>query len=207
MSFGNCLILYLLDILNIMKVLLFDADGVILKSNEYFSERFARDHSVPVEEIIPFFKNEFRVCQEGKADLKAELEKYLPKWKWDKSVDDFIDYWFTTDAQVNEELFVYIQKLRAQGITCYLASDQEKYRAEYLRNVLGFKQKLDGCFFSCELGFKKSQPEFFEIVVKELNVEPHEIVYFDDEQGNMDTAISVGIDARLYSRVQNLPSL
>ncbi len=56
-----------------MKILLLDADGVTLKKQGYFSDRLSREQNVPVEEIMPFYKNEFRLCQQGKADVKEEL--------------------------------------------------------------------------------------------------------------------------------------
>jgi hypothetical protein len=60
------------------KVILLDADGVVLKKGvEYFSVRFAREYGAPLEEITAFFKNEFRLCQENKLDLKEELAKRL----------------------------------------------------------------------------------------------------------------------------------
>lgn len=185
-----------------MKILLLDADGLTLKKLGYFSERIGRENNIPHEEITSFYKNEFRFCQQGKADLKEELAKYLPKWKWNKSTEAFLLYWFTTDAMADEEVFKEIRKLRSLGIKCYLASDQEKYRAEYLLTKLDFKNRLDGCFFSCDLGFQKSQSEYFLQVIQKLGVQPSDLMYWDDEQKNVEVALRVGIDARLYDNLK-----
>lgn len=182
-----------------MKTLLLDADGVTLKKLGYFSEHFAREQGVPVEDMIPFYKNEFRLCQQGKADLKEEVAKYLPKWKWDRGADAFLEYWFTTDAKADEQVFEVVEELRGKGVKVYLATDQEKYRAQYLLEKLGFKNKFDGCFFSCNLGYQKSEPEYFEKIMQKLGVSADELVYWDDDQKNVDVAKSLGIDARFYS--------
>ena len=190
-----------------MNTLLLDADGVLLKKLGYFSEHYAREYGVPIEEMTPFYKNEFRLCQQGKADLKEELAKYLPKWKWDKSTDDFLHYWFTTDAKTDEHVFDVVENLRARGIKCYLTTDQEKYRAQYLLDKLNFKDRLDDCFFSYELGYQKSEPQFFEKVMQKLGLEATELMYWDDDPKNVDVAKALGIDARFYSNFEEFKSI
>lgn len=188
------------------KVLLLDADGVVLKKYpEYFSERFAREHGVPVEEMREFFKNEFKLCQTGKADAKEEFGKRLPVWGWDKGADAFLDYWFATDVILDEEVLKVVEEYRNIGIKCYLATDQEQYRGAYLWGLVG--TRLDGHFFSHELGATKSQPEFFQQVLEKLNLPASEISYMDDDQQNVDVAKSLGINARFYRTIEDLKEI
>lgn len=185
------------------KIILFDADGVTLLKNGYFSDRLSRDYKIPTEKIIPFFKNEFRICQLGKADLKQELAKYLTEWNWSKSVDDFLDYWFTSDTLADDKVLTQIQQFRGKGYKCYLASDQEKYRAEYIRKNLGFEAKFDGCFFSYEFGYSKADPEFFKLVLTRLDAKPEDVLYFDDEEKNVRSARLDGIQTHLFTSLEN----
>lgn len=187
-----------------MKVVLFDVDGVTLKDNGYFSDRYARDYGVPLSKVTPFFKEVYRECVTGEKDLKEELAAWLPEWKWTKSVDEFVQYWFSSDADVDHLVLAEVEKLRARGIECYVASNQDKYRGEYIRTALGFQSRFDGCFFSHVLGVPKSDPLFFEKVIQELGVAPAEITYFDDDSNNVEAAKSLGIDARLYRSVADL---
>ena len=188
-----------------MKVLLLDADGVVLKKHRYFSDTYAEDYGIPPEKVIPFFKNEFRKCQEGEADLKEELVPYLKQWNWSGSVEEFMRYWFDTDTEVDNEVLDMVQKFREQGVQCYLATDQEKYRAEYIREML--HGELDGFFFSCEVGASKDTPEFFTAVLKSVNVEPGEVTYFDDDQVNVKVAEKMGIDSHFYTDIAALRNL
>jgi putative hydrolase of the HAD superfamily len=187
------------------KAILFDADGVVLKKQaEYFSVRFAREHGAPQEELREFFKTTFLLCQKGQADLKQELTPLLPKWGWDKDPDAFLKYWFTTDVALDEEVLKEVAQLRAKGITCYLATDQEKYRAEYLRKRMGLDGMFDGTFFSCELGFTKSESGFFNAALNQLKLPAADVAYLDDDKENVGVAKELGIDARFYSGINDL---
>jgi len=186
-----------------MKTLLIDADGVLLKKQPYFSKRISMEYNVPYEHMEPFYTGELRKCQIGLADMKAEIARYLPQWNWSRSVDEFLQYWFTTDAIVDESVLQEVRKLREKGVACYLASDQEKYRGAYIWNTLGLKNDLDGSFFSFEVGASKSTPEYFQNVLSTLHLQPEEVAFWDDDQKNVDTAASVGIDANFYRTLED----
>ncbi|KKR07315.1 MAG: hypothetical protein A3B13_02110 [Candidatus Liptonbacteria bacterium RIFCSPLOWO2_01_FULL_45_15] len=219
------------------KAILFDADGVVLKKyKEYFvSQYFAREYKAPSDEINAFFAKDFRTCQRGKLDLKEELAKYLSRWNWPNGVDAFLEYWFTTDATIDAEVMNEVEKIRGNGFKCYLASDQEKYRAEYIVKLLNYKNyetdppsprlrdgsplfesspqvardraeenKFDRFFFSYELGYMKSEPEYFAGILKITGLQPEEFIYFDDDQKNIDVANSLGINAHFYTSIDDL---
>lgn len=182
-----------------MKTLLIDADGVLLKKQPYFSLRISEEYKVPYELMTPFYTGELKTCQIGKADMKEELAKYLPRWNWDKSTDDFLSYWFITDVIPDEAVLLTVDALRAKGIKCYVASEQEKYRSEYIWNNAGLKDRMDGSFFTHDVGALKSTPGYFREILATLGKQPEEVMFWDDDQKNVDVAKSVGIDAHFYS--------
>jgi putative hydrolase of the HAD superfamily len=193
--------------LNSIKILLVDADGVALKKSKYFSEIYSQEYNVPAEKIILFFKNEFRDCQLGKADLLDALPSYLKDWGWQGSVDEFIKFWFESNTIADDAVISKIQELRTRGIKCYLATDQEKYRAGYILDNLGFDKKIDGSFFSFEIGHSKSESEFFQTVLNHLGLNAAEIGYLDDEQENVEVASKLGIQAKLYQNIADFELL
>lgn len=94
---------------------------------------------------------------------------------------------------------------------CYLVTDQEKYRAEYMKKVM-FKDVFDGYFISAELGVTKTDPSFFEKVIAQLQVkyqglDAQDIIFFDDSQSKVNTACSVGVRGELYKNVAQVKSL
>jgi putative hydrolase of the HAD superfamily len=183
-----------------VKAILFDADGVVIKSRaQLFSDRFAEAHGLAISEVLPFFKNDMREAFVGQADIKQSLPSYLHKWHWIRSVDDFLEFWFAAESPRDEEVIAYIDKLRAVGTKCYIATDREKYWAKYLVENVGLGKHFDGFMFSYDIGFEKHDPEYFQEVMKRLGLKPEEVMYWDDDQKNVDVAKGVGIDARLYT--------
>jgi putative hydrolase of the HAD superfamily len=184
-----------------IKALLIDGDGATIKKGKYFSDVYAEEYHISEEKLRPFFKDKFKMCQRGKADLKHEITPYLAGWGWKGTVEEFLEYWFHTQTIPNQPVLDSLKEIKARGIKCYLVTDQEKYRANYISNELRFKEYFDELFYSCDLGYSKSQKEFFEIIIKRLNLKPEEIIYWDDE--DIEMAKEVGINASVFTSFQN----
>jgi len=190
-----------------IKCILFDADGIIINS-EKFSIQYQKEFGVSNDEMLPFFNGDFQECLVGKADLKELVEPWLSKWKWEGTVDEFLEFWFKAEHKIDEEVAEIIKELKNKGIKCFLATNQEKYRTNYMKEKMCFEGLFDHVFSSAEIGFKKPQKEFYEEVLKELKekygIDVDEVLFFDDSQGHIDEARKLGIDARLYEGVEML---
>lgn len=182
-----------------INTIIFDIDGVVLHREMYFSERFSKEFKIPIEKILPFFKNEFQLCLIGKADLKNELNKYTKQWDWQRSVDELIHFWFENENKIDQEILEIVKSLKDKGIKCYLSTDNEKYRVEYILNNLNLKKYFDGIFSSSEFGFSKSQQEFWSEIYKKLNIlDKKEILVLDDDIININSANLFGFNSKLY---------
>lgn len=184
--------------------MLFDADGVTIINETYFSKKLERDFSISTKITEPFFTGEFQKCITGQADLKELLGNHAKEWGWKKSVDELLAYWFKCEHNVSEELIEGIQKVRSMGIKCYLATNQERYRTDYIIDQMGFGKSFDGVFSSANIGYTKPGKEYFQHILGDLEgILPEEIVYFDDSEKNVIAAKELGIDARLYSAYED----
>ena len=185
------------------KILLFDADGVLILPEDMFSVVYARSHGLDPQPFEDFFKTEWKDFVTGKRDLKQHIADNPDLWHWDGTPEEFLQYWFETEDVRNDELIALIESLRDKGVPCYLATEQEKYRAEYMKKVM-FKDLFDGTFITADIGHKKSAPEFFEAAYEQLKATHGElpmsdIVFFDDSQDKVDAATKVGLTAYLYT--------
>jgi putative hydrolase of the HAD superfamily len=148
-------------------VVLFDADGVLTLPEEVFSVVYSRSHGLDPKRFEDFFRNEWKPIVIGKKDLKLSIKENPSLWQWQGDIDDLLDYWFKTEDVRNEELIEVISELKDMGISCYLATEQERYRGEYMKNIM-FKDLFDGYFVTAELGVSKTEPQFFELIIDKL---------------------------------------
>ncbi|HUB93142.1 MAG TPA: HAD family hydrolase [Verrucomicrobiae bacterium] len=190
------------------EIVLFDADGVLILPEEIFSKAYSRSRGLALEPFEQFFRNDWKPIVTGKADLKESIAANPELWQWPGTIDDLLTYWFEVEDVRNEELMELVRELKKQGIQCYLATEQEKYRGDYMRDVM-FKDLFDGYYITAELGVSKTEPKFFQMIIDDLEhrnpgVRPENIVFFDDSQSKVDTAHSVGIDAHLYTDVEQV---
>lgn len=185
------------------KIILFDLDGVLTLAEEVFSVIYSRSRGYDVEPFTKFFTTEWSDFVTGKKDLKQHIEDNNELWKWDGSPDELLKYWFESVNIKNESLLTVVKNLRREGIKCYIATEQERYRTDYIRRVM-FKDEFDGIFSTAEIGYKKNNPRFFENLVNTLGISAESIVYFDDSQSKLDAAKIVGLDSYLYTNVDDV---
>ena len=184
---------------NMIKVVLFDADGVLL-TGTMFSTYLQSHLGLPADIIQSFFDNEFKKCQTGQSDIKDELPKYLKRWGWKKSVDDFLALWFTSEHVIDNRLITYIQTLRRKGINCSVATNQEKNRVEYMQTQMDFTTVFNKIYASAHLGHLKSDRNFFAKVMRDLSsIKKEEVLFWDNSMKNVLVAKQFGINAELYT--------
>jgi putative hydrolase of the HAD superfamily len=63
------------------------------------------------------------------------------------------------------------------------------------QDAFGFEELVDVIVYSHEVGRRKPDPEIYAITCSRLGVEPHEVLFVDDVQENVDGAIAAGMDA------------
>ncbi|SRR6266550_6411696 len=186
-----------------IKTVLFDADGVMILPPKMFSQLYCEEFGVDIEKLVPFYKSaDFKAAMRGELDLKEAITRHQDKWQWRGNMQELLDRWFAAENYPNQELVALVKKLQAAGTPVYLATTQERHRAKYLRQVM-FPNTFDGAFISCDIGFEKSQPEYWKHVLKELTartpgLKPEEIIFFDDSPAHLSPAHQAGVRAVLY---------
>lgn len=191
------------------KVVLFDVDGVLLLPPKLFSVQYCEKYGVDAELQEQFYRTkEFKDSLLGKFDLKEAIRLHDDKWQWQGDIDDLLQMWFMGEDYPNEPLLDVVKQLRAAGTKVFLATQQEQYRKSHLRDVT-FKDKIDGIFCSCDIGYGKDEDHFWEAVLHEIKnmnprIEPAGIAYYDDRQSLVELARRHGVTAFLYENVDKV---
>ncbi len=186
-----------------IKIILLDADGVLINGG-MFSKKLAKEHNIGLDKTLEFFLKELPEATVGNADLKEIIHPYLHKWGWKGTVEEFLTYWFTSEHNIDETLVEHVQQLRKKGIICCLATNQEKYRIEYMLKEMGFADKFDKIFVSCNMQVKKPDLNYFKKILNNFeDTKKEEVLFFDDSKANILSAREFGIHAELYTTYKN----
>ncbi len=121
----------------------------------------------------------------GDADFAATVAEVLKKWDSPYSVEQAIET-HTKIVALSAESIEVVRALRKSGVGAYLATNQHEYRAKYMSEVLGYADIFDGEFYSCRLGAMKPDVGYFHAVLKSLPYEPHQLLFIDDRDRNVE---------------------
>jgi putative hydrolase of the HAD superfamily len=186
-----------------IRAIAFDVDGVAVRPWGW-RDRLTQHYGITAAMTAPFFTGAFGECALGRADLIDVLPPFLELWGWPHSTSDFIAQWCAAENAPDQDVLRVVADLRQHGIPCYVASTQERHRAEYLRTTMGFSQHFDGLFFSSDIGCEKPHREFFDTISAQLRLPAHELLFFDDLQKHVDGARACGWSAELFTSVECL---
>lgn len=147
------------------------------------------------EFLAEFYAAEARFMAGGEGVGDA-LEELLGAWNSPCSVEEAMQLWRC--IAMNQEILAAVGSIRARGTAVALASNQQRERARFMSKDLEYDRLFDRCFYSCELGYAKPDPEYFLSVLKLSDVLETEVLFLDDRKANVDAAKSLGIHAEHF---------
>ncbi|TLN14358.1 hypothetical protein FDZ74_09180 [bacterium] len=181
-----------------IRAILFDADGVLIHPYR-FRAWLEREHGITPAMTAPFFDGVFsEQCLLGRVTLADALRPYLPGWGWRDTPGAFIAAWLETENAPDERMLAAVSSLRRADYIVCLATSQEANRAAYMRTVMGFEQRFDRLFISCEMGCQKPEVEYFQRIESELGLPAGQLLFWDDNPGWAAAAREHGWQAEVY---------
>ena len=182
-----------------VRAVLWDADGVLqhLPAGFEASMRPAIGHLVDDVEgfLVEAFEAE-RPALTGDARWVEVLPRLLEKWGIPDAFDDAIAVWLTIVPVVETQQLV--TSLRAAGIRCYLATNQDEHRGRHMHETFGYAALFDDTFYSYELGVAKPDPAYFAAVLERVGLPADEVLFVDDSARNVESARTVGLRAECW---------
>ncbi len=176
---------------------MFDADGVlqnlpggwIAAAEPFFGARALEFLQRSYEAQLPTLA--------GQGDHLAILTATLAEFEVTVPVADvYRGIWLSIEP-VAASLAV-VRALRQGGYGVHLGTNQERYRAAHMREVLGYDALFDVSCYSCELGAAKPDLAFFTEAARRIGAEPSAILFIDDNAGNVAAAREAGLSAEQW---------
>jgi HAD superfamily hydrolase (TIGR01509 family) len=183
-----------------VEAILFDADGVIQRPTADRQARWTALIGGAEAAVVSRFKSDIftveRPCHDGTGDFLSALREVLVKWNCADLYEDTLRTW--TAIEVDQAVVDLIASVKMSGVPCYLATNQEPYRARYMTQQLNYGKIFDRLFFSCDLGCSKPDPRYFTAVLAAAHLTPETTLFIDDVEANIKAAESLGISAELF---------
>lgn len=182
----------------VISAILFDADGVIQRAPD-FAHRIEKAFGTAPTDLDRCVAEVFAAqtpCLSGIGDYAEALRPILQRWCAGCDPLEFFEAWHLIDADAG--VLCLIETLRASGVYCALASNQEAHRARQMSEALGYRAVFDAEFYSYEVGHAKPDPRYFEHVLNRTGLDARMTLFIDDLPENLDAARAVGLNTMQF---------
>jgi HAD superfamily hydrolase (TIGR01509 family) len=178
---------------------LLDADGVVQLAPDYLHLRLTAALGRRPDEreacLDAIFAAEAPALI-GAASFEASLAPALRALGAPCDAATVLKLWCEIDPDA--AALALVARLRARGVFCALASNQERNRARHMSQTLGYARRFDREFYSCDLGCTKPSAEFFDEIVRRAALDPARTLFIDDRQDNVAAARACGLEAAQF---------
>ena len=187
---------------------LWDADGVLQRTPTGFEESMRPALQGRVDDVEGFMVEAFaaeRPALTGDVRWLDVLPELLARWGIPEAYDDLVHVWLTIEAVPGTHEIV--RALRAQGIRCCLATNQDVVRGTFMHDDLGYGRLLDEAFYSYELRVAKPDSAYFTTILGRLDESAQRVLFLDDSLRNVEAAREVGLAAEHWAHGDGLEAL
>jgi len=193
-----------------ISAIMFDVDGVLIAhpAESGWQQHLERDLGISAARLQQeFFAKHWDEVVHGRTTLRERLGPVLRDLAPDVGCDDLIRYWFTNDAHVNDALLLELASIRSGGTQVHLATVQERERAYFLWNDLGFREHFDAMHYAAALGCSKPALAFYRAIEERTGFRPSDLLLIDDRMANVEGAVACGWSAALWTPGNTLRSV
>lgn len=183
---------------------LFDADGVLQRMPADWQQRIEPLlGDAPDESMLAIVTAEAEALTG--ADFRALLAEVLHQRGLACDPEDLLAFWRM--IEVDQPMMARVADLRAAGIGCALATNQQHIRVDYMRGLRDYQGVFDAQFYSAELGVAKPDPAYFTAILERLQLPADQVLFLDDRADNVAGAQAAGLQATEFAQHQSVAEL
>ena len=186
-----------------ISTIIFDIGDVLIRDN--FKKFLKSDPDIP-NELVDTIKSLWFIAKDDVDDtmdletyreivnkrMGVEFSKYIPKlFQYGVDAVEVLDY-----------TIPMIQNLKDKGYKVYYLSNWSAWTHDLLQEAgkFDFLKYMDGGVFSYDVGYRKPDPEIYQILLNRYKINPEEAVFFDDRKENIEAANKLGIYGVLFDK-------
>lgn len=185
-----------------IKNIIFDVGGVIIDDSfDNISKVYGRDMFDICKKA---YGRGFQDCILGKLSMKEYLKRFQGDEDY-KIISEILD----PDKiglfnPLIKENYKYICNLKDKGYHLYILSNLAKETYEYLNSIIDINKYFDGAIFSYKVGLRKQEKDIFIYIINKYNLDLSETIFFDDKIRNVNNAIAVGLNAKVFKSIDDV---
>ena len=184
------------------KAVFFDLDGTIVDTEPLWAQGF----ETVLHEVAPSFSQDIKniYAETGVSDhIKWENLKKAKHIKTDLSVEELVDKTNKAFLELieNVEFFpalgfwelAYFLKVKKE-FPLALTTNSPQNVAQVILDKLDIKETFNFYIFGDQVKNKKPNPEMYLTAAKKLNVEPKDVLVFEDSHCGSQASVAAGMD-------------
>jgi putative hydrolase of the HAD superfamily len=169
-------------------------------------QRFAAESGISLEELGRGMAgltderaadplHELETGRLSERDFLAGLSRQIGALRGEAvSLSDFGRRYFA-GLDPNEPMIAYLRTLRERGYRMGLCTNNVREWAPLWRAMLPVQEIFDVVVDSAIVGFRKPEPEIYQLTLQQLGVEPGQALFIDDVEVNCLAARELGLTA------------
>jgi len=139
----------------------------------------------------------------GLIDIHEYFERYAQAHKEEVTPQDLREA-FNELSVVDIDVVNLIIELRDKGYKTGLLTNTSSDELTPLMEKNGLFGLFDKVVISGDVGIAKPDPKIYYLIMKYMEIEPEHTFFTDDSQANVDIAIELGIESRLFTTAEQL---
>lgn len=192
-----------------VKNIIWDFGVVLVDLNFDLFHKKCRDYGIKSD--IHILNTHFSyVFEKGLIDERTffrEVKLLFPGWV---SISTIKEIWNSLIDHIPTKKLALLHKLKKRGLNQVLCSNTNLTHIQHIWEKHGpftsayFKKAFIKLYFSYEHQTRKPEPEFFYLILNEMNWKADETLLIDDNEQNISTANSLGLQVLHYTSPQSL---
>ncbi len=180
-----------------IKAFLFDYDGVITKGvdNEWVAGRLSRNLGVPIEAASLWMKEIWPGFLRGTI-AEDQIWGQIEEKYGSPITESQKDVWFVwKELEPIPEMIELVRSLKNDGYIVGVLSNVFSVTQEVIMAHGGY-DAFDFAVTSCDVGFRKPEPDIFHAALRRLeSIKPEEVIFLDDREANVTAAEKLGLQS------------